>query len=96
MFATYCAVCHGATAKGDGPTAPEFKKQPIDLTMLAGNNNGKYPAERVDTVLTYETPVTAHGNIHMPVWKPLLHSLDPMDTTEPGTPKTQLRIYNIA
>jgi mono/diheme cytochrome c family protein len=28
MFATYCAVCHGADGKGGGPAAAALKTQP--------------------------------------------------------------------
>jgi mono/diheme cytochrome c family protein len=95
MYAAYCAACHGATAKGDGPAAPAFKKAPTDLTMLARNNNGKYPASRVDVVLAYQTKITAHGDIHMPFWRPLLRSIDGNDSANPDDLETQLRIRNI-
>jgi mono/diheme cytochrome c family protein len=94
MYAAYCAVCHGATAKGDGPAAPAFKKLPTDLTMLARNNGGKYPDAQVKTVLGYGTKITAHGDIHMPFWKPLFHSLNRNETSDPD-PETTLRIHNL-
>jgi len=40
MFMTYCAVCHGKDAKGDGPAARALNKQPADLTRLAAKNGG--------------------------------------------------------
>jgi hypothetical protein len=92
MYTAYCAVCHGATGNGNGPAASVFTKAPTNLTMLAKNNNGKYPAERVYTVLKFGTSVPAHGNIQMPVWNTLFRSLNPMD--DPGA-VTQLRIHNL-
>ena len=92
MYTVYCAVCHGATGNGNGPAASVFTKPPTDLTMLARNNNGKYPAARVYTVLKFGTPVPAHGNIQMPVWNTLFRSLQFPD--DPGA-VTQLRIHNL-
>ena len=31
MFSSYCAVCHGADAKGNGPAASALKTPPADL-----------------------------------------------------------------
>jgi len=92
MYAVYCAVCHGATGQGNGPAASAFTKPPTDLTMLARNNNGKYPAQHVYTVLKFGTDVRAHGNIQMPIWNTLFLSLD--STDEMGD-VTKLRIGNL-
>jgi mono/diheme cytochrome c family protein len=71
MFKTYCAPCHGENAKGDGPAAPALKSPPADLTALAKSNGGKYPADRVTSILRGQATVTAHGNKDMPVWGPV-------------------------
>lgn len=69
MFNTYCAVCHGKSGKGDGPAASEFKIPPANLTLLAINNNGKYPADHVaETIRTGPRDAKAHGSEDMPVW----------------------------
>jgi len=69
MFNTYCAVCHGKSGKGDGPAAPEFKTPPANLTLLATNNNGKFPAAHVaETIRTGPRDAKAHGSRDMPVW----------------------------
>src|ERR1039458_8577208 len=44
MYSTYCDVCHGAKATGNGPPAPAMKAQPPDLTMLSKRNGGAFPA----------------------------------------------------
>jgi len=93
MYTVYCAVCHGATGNGNGPAASVFTKPPTNLTMLAKNNNGKYPAEHVSTVLKFGTPVPAHGNIQMPVWNTLFRSMN--STEEPADSVTKLRIRNL-
>ena len=35
LFATYCAVCHGATGHGDGPVAFQLAVPPPDLASHA-------------------------------------------------------------
>jgi len=71
MFNSYCASCHGADAKGEGPAAAALKSKPADLTALAKNNNGKFPTDRVMSILRGQATVTAHGNLDMPVWGPV-------------------------
>lgn len=68
MFKAYCASCHGTDAKGDGPAASALKTPPADLTMLAKNNGGKFPADKVTAVLRGQANLAAHGNQEMPVW----------------------------
>jgi len=77
MFAQYCAPCHGTDGKGNGPAALAMKKAPTDLTTLAKNHGGKYPADMVAGTLKFgPEPAPAHGSADMPVWGPLFKSLD--------------------
>lgn len=71
MFKSYCASCHGENGQGAGPAAPALKAAPSNLTVLARNNGGKFPAERVMSILRGQATVTAHGNRDMPVWGPV-------------------------
>ncbi len=71
MFEAYCASCHGASGKGDGPAAAALASRPADLTQLSKNNGGKFPADRVMSILRGQATVTAHGNLDMPVWGPV-------------------------
>jgi mono/diheme cytochrome c family protein len=68
MFMAYCASCHGKDAKGDGPAAPALKEVPADLTALAKTNGGKYPSDKVMSVLRGQANLAAHGTQEMPVW----------------------------
>lgn len=83
MFTQYCAPCHGVEGKGNGPAAGAMKSQPTDLTQLARKNNGNYPANHVASVLKFGegTGASAHGSAAMPVWGPLLQSLDKFHDT---------------
>jgi mono/diheme cytochrome c family protein len=71
MYKSYCASCHGEIGKGNGPAAAALKAAPSDLTQLSRNNSGKFPAERVISILRGQATVTAHGNRDMPVWGPV-------------------------
>ncbi|HEY3930422.1 MAG TPA: cytochrome c [Candidatus Koribacter sp.] len=73
-YKAYCAACHGAAAKGDGPAAAALKLPPTDLTRLAANTGGQYPALHVKTVIL-NADVAAHGSKDMPVWGPVFRSL---------------------
>lgn len=90
MFASYCAACHGPAGKGDGPAASELKVAPADLTQLAKNNNGKFPADHVRSILDFGAKAPAHGTNDMPVWGTLFRALDQNDQV-----KVNLRIRNL-
>lgn len=90
MFAAYCATCHGETGKGNGPAAGALKVSPADLTTLAKRNAGKFPAERVQTVLEGRGGISAHGSSEMPVWGPIFLQ---MSRGRPGVVKQ--RIFNL-
>jgi mono/diheme cytochrome c family protein len=68
VFKGYCAVCHGTSARGDGPLADKMKRRPPDLTMLATQNGGVFPAEQVRKVIDGREPAPGHGGPDMPVW----------------------------
>jgi mono/diheme cytochrome c family protein len=75
MFNNYCAVCHGKDGKGAGPAAPAMKTPPTDLTALAKNSGGKYPASHVAAVIRGQASTPSHGSQDMPVWGPLFSSI---------------------
>jgi mono/diheme cytochrome c family protein len=74
MYKSYCASCHGPRGKGDGPAASAFKTAPSDLTMLAKKNNGKFPDDKVRTLLRNGVS-PAHGSAEMPVWGPVFSAV---------------------
>lgn len=75
MYKSYCAVCHGADGKGNGPAVGALKVPPPDLTTLAQKNGGKYPALKVSAVLHGESALAAHGSKEMPIWGELFWSM---------------------
>lgn len=90
MFKAYCAACHGADGKGQGPAAEALKVPPADLTLLKQKNGGKYPSHRVSVVIEGSDDVRAHGSSEMPLWGPIFRSMDPNNAAA-----TKLRINNL-
>jgi len=91
MFMSYCASCHGKDAKGDGPAATALNVAPADLTALAKKNGGKFPSDRVATVLNGQANLAAHGNKEMPVWGPIFWRMSGGHTGE-----VQQRVANLS
>jgi mono/diheme cytochrome c family protein len=67
-YESNCASCHGLTGKGDGTLKPYLTKSSTDLTLLAKQNGGVFPINRVYEVIDGRTDVKAHGGRDMPVW----------------------------
>jgi mono/diheme cytochrome c family protein len=66
-FRTYCASCHGASGRGDGPIAGDFRRRMPDLTQYSARNGGVFPSERLQRIIDGRD-ITAHGTRDMPVW----------------------------
>jgi len=71
MYKDYCAACHGADGKGDGPAVEFLKAPPADLTTMAKRSGGKFPSEHFIAVVRLGTGKSAHGTSDMPIWGPL-------------------------
>lgn len=68
VFRTYCASCHGTTARGDGPLASSMNRKPANLTEIAKRNGGLFPSDLVFRTIDGRQPVRGHGGPDMPVW----------------------------
>jgi mono/diheme cytochrome c family protein len=68
IFATNCAVCHGAEGRGDGPSAESLETKPADLTE-------GHVQELSDGSLFY---IVSHGKPEtpMPAWEGVLEEED--------------------
>ena len=68
-FDTSCAGCHGKGARGDGHFREYLNRAPADLTVLARNNGGVFPAQRVFDAIDGRKSVSGHGQAgEMPIW----------------------------
>lgn len=68
LYRRFCASCHGAQGRGDGPVAASFKVEVPDLTLLARRAGGVFPRERVARIIDGRHIFAAHGSRTMPVW----------------------------
>lgn len=81
LYKFYCASCHGAGGRGDGPVAQTLKSDPPDLSRLALRNGGVFPRARVVAIIEgrSDPPLSVHGTREMPVWGPIFRGLDAND-----------------
>jgi mono/diheme cytochrome c family protein len=68
VFRTYCATCHGTSARGDGPLASSMRRKPANLAEIAKRNGGLFPSDLVFRTIDGRQPVRGHGGPDMPVW----------------------------
>ena len=68
LFRRYCASCHGATARGDGPLADAMRRRPPNLTELRKRNAATYSSDLVYRIIDGRKQVRGHGGPDMPVW----------------------------
>ena len=77
LFRAHCAACHGPEGKGNSPVGAALKTKPADLTMLAKNNGGKFPTQRIQKFISGDDPsLLSHGTREMPVWGPIFHQIE--------------------
>ena len=89
LFRTYCIVCHGTDAKGNGPAAPGLKKRHPDLTRLSKKNSGKFPFQLASSVIQGNDLITDHGTREMPMWGDALRAMNGDETM------AQLKVRNL-
>jgi len=65
----YCASCHGADARGNGPVAEFLSVRVPDLTKLAVADGGEFPLDKVYRIIDGQSQMPVHGERHMPVWE---------------------------
>ena len=66
-YRSSCIQCHGEAGKGDGPVAAYLTQTPADLSLLAINNRGNFPVQRIYDVIEGTADIGAHGR-DMPLW----------------------------
>ena len=77
LYLEHCAVCHGVDGKGNGPAAAALKTPPPNLTLLARNNDGRFPSMHVVNILDSNPGAPVHGSQEMPIWGPIFRKLGP-------------------
>ncbi len=67
-YQRYCAVCHGADAKGSGVMRTFLTIAPSDLTQVSKKNGGRFPFWQIYGVIDGREEVRGHGTRDMPIW----------------------------
>ncbi|HET7607146.1 MAG TPA: cytochrome c [Gammaproteobacteria bacterium] len=68
LFDRFCASCHGAQARGDGPVSRSLNVAVPDLTRIAARY-GEFPTAVIRDVIDGRgIDMRAHGTREMPVW----------------------------
>ena len=68
MYQRLCSSCHGPGGHGDGPVSSLIKIRVPDLTRMALQDGGEFPAEDVRWTIDGRWDRRAHGARDMPVW----------------------------
>ncbi len=92
-FRIYCSNCHGDEARGDGSLAELLTVEPADLTGIAQRNDGRYPADRVRSLIDGREQVRAHGLKEMSIWGDAFQkTLQPTWTEETDEQRAERKI----
>jgi hypothetical protein len=67
-FLLNCSRCHGTDAKGSGPDSAKLHIKPVDLTVLAKRNHGRFDPGAVYQMIDGRNARLSHHNAEMPVW----------------------------
>ncbi|MCW8842579.1 MAG: cytochrome c [Rhodobacteraceae bacterium] len=83
IYAENCAMCHGATGRGNGEAAAGMTPAPADLTLLARDNGGAFPVSRVLSQVDGYLKGEKGGGDDMPEFGALLEGdLVPVETDD--------------
>jgi mono/diheme cytochrome c family protein len=88
LFRTYCAACHGTSARGDGPLADSMRRRPPDLTTIGKREGGTFPADKVFRIIDGRQKVAGHGGPDMPVWGDVFNRV--ADSNDEGSVKLRI------
>ena len=86
LYVNHCAVCHGKSARGDGPFGGILRVAPADLTTIAARNGGTFPDEQIASFVDGRLVPPAHGTRQMPIWgrwlgAPVVEGTEPDEAT---------------
>ena len=68
LFATYCAACHGANARGNGFANEYLKVTAPDLTLIASRRHGQFSAPEIYKIIDGQSSSDFDVHRHMPLW----------------------------
>jgi mono/diheme cytochrome c family protein len=86
LYRAFCAACHGADGKGNGPAADTLARPVPDLTLLTRNAGGTFPRDRVLEILDGTRSLPGHSGSAMPRWSDVFKGLE----RDPGSVRKRL------
>jgi mono/diheme cytochrome c family protein len=92
-YQRFCAVCHGPTARGNGPLASDLRVPVPDLTTIAARSGGVFPAARVQKIITSGENLRGHGSADMPAWGDVFKRTTGLDGATPDQAIRNLTHY---
>lgn len=68
-YLRYCAGCHGADGKGNGPDYRAIGgPKPPNLTTISSRNGGVFPFQQIEQVVDGRATIPSHKRLDMPFW----------------------------
>jgi mono/diheme cytochrome c family protein len=92
QFQRYCASCHGAQGRGDGPAAASLRTKPADLTRIAARRGGRFPDGEIAQKIDGRFSIEAHGSREMPVWGEVFSQGIPDSSTAEAVARGQVAV----
>jgi mono/diheme cytochrome c family protein len=68
IYRLFCVGCHGDDGRGNGEVAVAFAIPVGDLTLIARNNGGEFPAAEVSAAIAGTSEVSGHKAFAMQPW----------------------------
>ena len=90
-YAKWCAPCHGASGRGDGPLGAKLDLRPADLTRIAAREGGTFQVEDLADFIDGRAMVAAHGLRAMPEWGPIFEASAGSDPEAAARARERLR-----
>jgi mono/diheme cytochrome c family protein len=92
LYLRYCGACHGPNGEGDGVAGTFMRPKPIDLTQIAKQHGGAFPARETMAAIDGRDTVRAHGDPDMPVWGELFQDQPTWDTRRRTDVQERIRL----
>jgi mono/diheme cytochrome c family protein len=92
LYLQYCGACHGPEGKGDGIAGTFIRPKPIDLTQIAKQHGGRFPARETMAIIDGRDTVRAHGDPDMPVWGEVFQDQPNWDTRRRTDVQEKIRL----
>ena len=95
MYDQLCAVCHGATGRGDGPAAPALSSPVPDLTQFKAKTGSECHAQ-LESVISGMDRTVHKDIVGMPLWFTEFQYVRRNKFGHPRTMYANMKIHSLA